>query len=100
MLENEWDIRITTDTPYLTLMGELWDVYCEGLEENWPHYNNNALFSVGFIVYKSTQIQFLNTSKLKAPSDSLFDLSKTRNVYFQLSKPDIWYIKFLHVWSL
>ena len=32
--ESESDIRITTDTPYLALMGELWGVYCEDFGEN------------------------------------------------------------------
>ena len=35
--ESESDIRITTDTPYLALMGKLWTVYCEGVGDNWPH---------------------------------------------------------------
>ena len=29
----------TKDTPYLTLMGELWGVFCEDFEENWLLYN-------------------------------------------------------------
>ena len=32
--ESESIIRITTDTPYLTLMGELYGVYWEDLGEN------------------------------------------------------------------
>ena len=43
--ESESNIRITTDTPYLTLMGELWDVYCEDLGENWLRYNGTTLYS-------------------------------------------------------
>ena len=31
---NESDIRLTTDTPYLALTGELWGVYCEDFGEN------------------------------------------------------------------
>ena len=34
--ESESDIRIIKDTPYRALTGELWDVYCENLGENWP----------------------------------------------------------------
>ena len=29
--ESESDIRITADTPYLALTGELWGVYCDDL---------------------------------------------------------------------
>ena len=42
--ESESDIRITTDTPYLALTGELWGVCCEDLGENWPRYNGTALY--------------------------------------------------------
>ena len=47
MAENESDISITTDTdtPYLTLTGELWGVYCVDFEENWPGFNGTALYS-------------------------------------------------------
>ena len=38
------DLKLTTDTPYLTLTGELWGVYCEDFVENWPHYNGTALY--------------------------------------------------------
>ena len=31
--ESESDIRITTDTPYLALTGELWGVYCEWVSD-------------------------------------------------------------------
>ena len=44
--ENAWDIRITTDTPYLALTGELWGVYRENLGENWPRYNGTALYVI------------------------------------------------------
>ena len=33
MTENVLDFRITSDTPYLALTGELWSVYCEELEK-------------------------------------------------------------------
>ena len=38
------DFILTTDTPYLTLTGELWGVYYENFEENGPHYNDTALY--------------------------------------------------------
>ena len=44
--EIESDIRITTDTPYLALMGEPQSVYCEDLGENWQRYNGRALYLV------------------------------------------------------
>ena len=44
MANSESDIRITNDTPYLALTGELWGVYYEDLEENWPHYDGTALY--------------------------------------------------------
>ena len=46
MAESESDIRITTDTSYLALAGELWGVYCEDFEENWPRYNDTSLYLV------------------------------------------------------
>ena len=43
MAENESDIRITTETPYLALAGELWGVFCEDFGEKWLRYNDIAL---------------------------------------------------------
>ena len=43
MAENESDIRITTNTPYLAFTGKLLGVYFEDLGENWPRYNGAAL---------------------------------------------------------
>ena len=45
------EFKLTTDTPYLTLRGELRDVYCEDLGENWLHYNGTALFYGIFISF-------------------------------------------------
>ena len=39
----------TKETPYLALMGELWGVFCEGFGENWPCYNDTALYMGIFI---------------------------------------------------
>ena len=44
--EGELDIRITTDTPYLALTGELWVIYCEDLGKDWPRYNGTALYVI------------------------------------------------------
>ena len=38
------DFKLTTDTPYLTLTGELWGVYYENFEENPPRNNCTALY--------------------------------------------------------
>ena len=44
MAERKSNIRLTKDTPYLALMGELCGVFCEKLGENWPRYNGTALY--------------------------------------------------------
>ena len=38
------DKNITTDTPHLTLMGEMWGVNCEDSGENWPRQHGTALY--------------------------------------------------------
>ena len=43
------DLKLTTDTPYLILTGELYGVFCEDFWENWPHYNSTALFFFVFL---------------------------------------------------
>ena len=45
VVESESGIRITTDTSYLALTGELWDAYCEGLGENWLCYNGTTRYA-------------------------------------------------------
>ena len=42
--ECKLDFKITTDTLYLTLTGELWVVYCEDLGENWLRYDGTTLY--------------------------------------------------------
>ena len=37
------NINPISNTPYLALTGELWDLYYENFEENWPFYNGTAL---------------------------------------------------------
>ena len=56
--EHKSDIKLTADTPYLTLTGELWGVCHENFEENWPHYNGTALYYVKS-VKKWIMCQFL-----------------------------------------
>ena len=43
MAEHKSNIRLTKDTPYLALTVEMWGIFCEDLEENWPRYNGTAL---------------------------------------------------------
>ena len=42
--EHESDLKNTTDTPYLTLTGQLWGVCYEDIGENWLLYNGTALY--------------------------------------------------------
>ena len=59
--EHESDLKLTTDTPYLTLTGELWGVCCEEIGENWLHYNGTALYT---IVLPQLLIVYLTSQKL------------------------------------
>ena len=43
MAECKSNIRLTKDTPYHNLMGELWGVFGEDFRENWPFYNGTEL---------------------------------------------------------
>ena len=47
--EHKSDFKLTTDTPYLALTDELWDVICEDSGENWLHYNSTVLIGNHFI---------------------------------------------------
>ena len=53
--ERKSDFQITTDTPYSVLMGELWGVYSEDLEDNWPCYNGTTLH----LFFKSSWSQYI-----------------------------------------
>ena len=46
MTATEWksDFKITTDTLYLALTGELWGADCDDVRQNWPRYNGTALY--------------------------------------------------------
>ena len=46
--EYQSDAEFTKYTPYLTLTGELWGVFCGFLSENWPRYNGTALYMAIF----------------------------------------------------
>ena len=42
--EHESHLKLTVDTTYLTLTGELWGVCCEDSGENLLHYNGTTLY--------------------------------------------------------
>ena len=46
MVEHKSNIRLTKDTPYLALKGELWDIFYENFGENLPCFNGTALYYV------------------------------------------------------
>ena len=43
--------KYSQDTPYLTLTGELWDVFYKYLLENWQYYDGTALYFSPFPGY-------------------------------------------------
>ena len=40
------DFKLTIDTPYFPLPGDLWGVGYDNFNENWPRYNDTALYMV------------------------------------------------------
>ena len=46
MTRTRQNVGSTKDAPYFTLAGELWDVFCGYLWENWPCYNVTALYFI------------------------------------------------------
>ena len=54
--ETEPEIRIATDTSYLTLMDELLSVYCEDIGEHWSCYNDTTQFIQCRIFIAITQL--------------------------------------------
>ena len=46
------DLNFATDSPLLTLTGELWGVYCESFGENWLHFNGTTLYLIKFVMQK------------------------------------------------
>ena len=54
------DRNITTDTPHLTLMGELWGVTCEDLGENWPRkHAGNTIRQIQLLKKRHEYWQYL-----------------------------------------
>ena len=45
--EHKSGFEPTKYTPYLTLTGELWVVYCEDLGENWLCYKTERALLIG-----------------------------------------------------
>ena len=42
--ERKSAFKLKTNTPYLTLMGELWGAYGEDLGDSWLSYNSTAVY--------------------------------------------------------
>ena len=42
--EHKSEFKLTTDTSYLALTGELWGVCCKDIGENWPRCNGTAMY--------------------------------------------------------
>ena len=52
MTEYKSEFEHTRNTPYLAITGELWGVFCEDFDGNWPRYNGTALYFWKQIQYK------------------------------------------------
>ena len=48
--------ELTKDNPYLALSGELWSVFCEYFNRNWPCYKGFLLYIWFFILETALQI--------------------------------------------
>ena len=68
MAERKSNIRLTKNTPYLALTGELCDVFCEDFGENWPRYKAPHVFllSVPNACLSNLEICFVETFDSKA----------------------------------
>ena len=62
MAESGSDIRITIDTSYLALTGELSVVYCKDFGENWPCYNGTALYKASIVSSSEDTLMFINST--------------------------------------
>ena len=61
--EHKWDFKITIDTPYLALTGEVWGVYCEDLGENWLRcYNDSTLYLYKFLIPLLLLVSFITAN--------------------------------------
>ena len=58
--------ELTKDTPYLALSGELWSVFYEYFNRNWPCYK-------GFLLY---------AEKFSLPAGSTYMMKQTYNLSF------------------
>ena len=48
-LHNMLPFELTKDTPYLALSGELWSVFYEYFNRNWPCYKEFLLYLFRFL---------------------------------------------------
>ena len=54
--QDKSEFKVTKDTPYLALTGELYGVCCEDISENWPRYNGSALYNETWTLWRSVAI--------------------------------------------
>ena len=61
MIDPKSDFRLTKDTLYLALTGELWGANCENFQENWLRYNSTVLY-----IYEldDKNILYINVSEM------------------------------------
>ena len=45
------EVIFTKDIPYLALTGEVWDVFCDDLCEDWPRHDGTAPHSIMVAVH-------------------------------------------------
>ena len=72
--------ELTKDTPYLVLSGELWSVFYEYFNRNWPCYKGFLLYLCHLCVEKLYKIQIdCDISWIKFSMTSV-DLARTKHV--------------------
>ena len=89
MAEIESDFRITTDTPYLALMGERWGVYCEDLGENWARYNSTVYWGtlmIYSVMYRHSMLSIWEDEPLitKKPMNSRPEFLNSLELFFNV----------------
>ena len=50
--------ELTKDTPYLALSGELWSVFYEYFNRNWPCYKGFLLYSMHIEIHDRNHTEF------------------------------------------
>ena len=84
MAENESDIRITTETHYLALTGDLWDVFCENCRVNWSCYNRIALYAITMSLCPGLLRHFRVTTNVGNQGFSILTCHGPRTIYLKL----------------